>query len=154
MRQCVEYRELQGDRSGAMLLMQDRYNLRRFVDAQAAVFEQARQELAAGQKRSYLCGLVFPQMRGLGHSSTAEYFAISCLEEARAYFEHPVLGPRLVSCCQIVNALEGRSAEEIFGYSDWVKFRSSVTLFARAVEGNPGVSGGAAEGTLAEKLTC
>ncbi len=75
---------------------------------------------------------IFPQIRGLGHSSTAEYYAIHSLAEAQAYLRHSVLGPRLLECCRLVNGIEGRSADEIFGYPDDLKFRSSITLFARA----------------------
>lgn len=75
---------------------------------------------------------VFPQIQGLGHSSVARKFAISSLEEAKAYLEHPILGPRLRECCRLVNLVEGRSIEEIFGYPDDLKFRSSMTLFAHA----------------------
>jgi uncharacterized protein (DUF1810 family) len=115
----------------------DSYHLRRFVDAQAACFAQVRSELAAGQKRSHWMWFVFPQIRGLGSSPTAQRFAISGLEEAVAYLAHPVLGPRLRECTALVNAVEGRSIGDIFGYPDDLKFHSSVTLFARAVSHSP-----------------
>jgi uncharacterized protein (DUF1810 family) len=115
----------------------DSYHLQRFVDAQAPCFAQVRSELAAGQKRSHWMWFVFPQMKGLGSSPTAQRFAISSLEEAVAYLAHPVLGPRLRECTALVNAVDGRSISEIFGYPDDLKFHSSVTLFARAVSHGP-----------------
>jgi uncharacterized protein (DUF1810 family) len=112
--------------------MTDPYRLQRFVDAQAECFTQVRSELAAGQKRTHWMWFVFPQMRGLGSSPMAVRFAISGLDEAKAYLSHPVLGARLRECTASVNAAEGRSAGEIFGYPDDLKFHSSVTLFAQA----------------------
>src|SRR5438552_1517547 len=105
----------------------DSYNLKRFVEAQETVFETVVSELRAGRKRSHWMWFIFPQIAGLGYSQTARHFAISGIEEAKAYLEHPVLGPRLVECCRLVNLIEGRSVEEIFGYPDDLKFRSSVT---------------------------
>jgi uncharacterized protein (DUF1810 family) len=110
----------------------DRYDLRRFVEAQAGVYEQACAELRAGRKRSHWMWFVFPQIRGLGSSEMAMKFAISSLEEARAYLEHAVLGQRLRECAGIVVGVQGRTVEEIFGYPDDLKFHSSMTLFARA----------------------
>lgn len=110
----------------------DRYNLQRFVDAQDAVFEQARAELREGRKRSHWMWFIFPQIEGLGHSALASRFAISGKEEAEAYLNHPLLGPRLRDCTRVVNLVEGRSVEQIFGYPDDLKFRSSITLFAHA----------------------
>ena len=112
--------------------MDDPFNLQRFVDAQAPVYEQVRAELRAGRKRSHWMWFIFPQIQGLGHSHMAEKFAISSLTEAKAYLEHPILGPRLRECTALVNAVEGRSVEEIFGHPDDLKFRSCLTLFARA----------------------
>lgn len=112
----------------------DRFNLRRFVDAQAGVYEQACAELRAGRKRSHWMWFVFPQIRGLGSSEMAVRYAISGREEARAYLEHAVLGVRLRECAGIVVGVEGRTVEEIFGYPDDLKFHSSMTLFAE-VEG-------------------
>jgi uncharacterized protein (DUF1810 family) len=109
-----------------------RYNLERFVEAQAGVYERACAELRAGQKRSHWMWFVFPQIRGLGRSETAMRYAISGREEARAYLDHPVLGPRLQECVGIVVELEGRTVEEIFGYPDDLKFHSSMTLFSEA----------------------
>ena len=112
--------------------MTDPYNLQRFVDAQAPVFEQVRAELRAGRKRSHWTWFVFPQLAGLGVSPMATRYAISSLTEAAAYLGHPVLGPRLRECTRLVIAVEGRAIEDIFGYPDDLKFRSSMTLFARA----------------------
>jgi uncharacterized protein (DUF1810 family) len=110
----------------------DRYDLERFVEAQAGVYEQACAELRAGRKRSHWMWFVFPQIRGLGSSPTAVRYAISGLEEARAYLEHSVLGPRLRECAGIVVGVHGKTVEEIFGYPDDLKFHSSMTLFDRA----------------------
>jgi uncharacterized protein (DUF1810 family) len=112
--------------------MADPYQLQRFVDAQAGCFTQVRSELAAGQKRTHWMWFVFPQMRGLGSSSMAVRFALSGLDEAKAYLAHPLLGARLRDCTAFVNAAEGRSVGEIFGYPDDLKFHSSVTLFVQA----------------------
>lgn len=117
----------------------DRYDLARFVEAQAGVYEQACAELCAGRKRSHWMWFIFPQIEGLGSSAMAVRFAISSLEEARAYLEHPVLGRRLRECAKIVLGLSGRTVGEIFGYPDDLKFHSSMTLFAKAggsVEGD------------------
>ncbi len=88
-------------------------------------------ELRAGRKRSHWMWYFFPQIQGLGWSSTSRKFAISGRDEAEAYLAHPVLGERLRECTRLVNAAEGRTAEEIFGYPDYLKFRSSMTLFSR-----------------------
>ena len=116
--------------------MRDPYGLDRFVHAQEGVFQQVCSELEAGKKRSHWMWFIFPQIRGLGSSATAEHFAVGSVAEARAYLDHPVLGPRLRECCKLVNAVEGRTAEQIFGYPDWMKFRSSMTLFAQATDDN------------------
>lgn len=112
--------------------MSDPFKLQRFVDAQSRVIDQVSSELRAGRKRSHWMWYIFPQISGLGSSATARAFAISSLAEARAYLSHPVLGSRLRTCTGLVNAIEGRSIEEIFGYPDHLKFHSSMTLFARA----------------------
>ena len=111
------------------------YDLARFLVAQDPVFERACAELAAGHKQSHWMWFVFPQLRGLGSSPTAQRYAIGSLDEARAYLAHPILGARLRRCTELVNRLEGRSAQQIFGYPDDLKFRSSMTLFARAAAG-------------------
>lgn len=110
----------------------DNYNLQRFVEAQDPVFEQVRAELQAGQKQSHWMWFIFPQLRGLGRSATATRFAISSLAEAQAYGQHQILGPRLRECTRLVNGVERRSAREIFGHPDDLKFHSSMTLFAAA----------------------
>jgi uncharacterized protein (DUF1810 family) len=116
--------------------MSDPYNLQRFVDAQSPVFQHVIAELREGRKTGHWMWFIFPQVRGLGHSSTAQMFGISSLEEARTYLDHPILGSRLRECTRLVNLLEGRSAHQIFGYPDELKFRSSITLFAKAASDN------------------
>lgn len=107
-------------------------DLQRFVDAQARVIDRVRAELKAGIKKSHWMWFVFPQIKGLGHSETARRYAIHSLDEARAYIVHPVLGPRLRECTRLVLATSGKDAAAIFGAPDDLKFRSSMTLFARA----------------------
>ena len=114
----------------------DRYDLRRFVDAQDRVYDTVLAELRAGAKRSHWIWFVFPQLQGLGHSATAVRYGISSLDEARAYLAHPVLGPRLGECARLVARIDGRSADDIFGWPDNLKMRSSMTLFARATDDN------------------
>jgi uncharacterized protein (DUF1810 family) len=109
--------------------MNDPFNLQRCVDAQNPVYEEVRHELRSGRKTTHWMWFVFPQVRGLGHSATATHFSISSLDEALAYLDHAVLGARLRECAEIVNALDGRSVSQIFGYPDDLKFRSSMTLF-------------------------
>ena len=116
--------------------MPDAFNLQRFVDAQASVYARVLSELRSGSKQSHWMWFVFPQIAGLGHSAMAKTYEISCLEEATAYLNHHVLGPRLRECTSLVNAIEGRSIEDVFGYPDDLKFRSSMTLFARATQDN------------------
>jgi uncharacterized protein (DUF1810 family) len=118
--------------------MGDRYDLERFVEAQEGVYERACAELRAARKRSHWMWFIFPQIRGLGSSPMAVRFAISSLEEARAYLDHSLLGPRLRECAGIVVGVEGRRVEEIFGYPDDLKFHSCMTLFAKAAEGSEG----------------
>jgi uncharacterized protein (DUF1810 family) len=107
----------------------DPFDLDRFVKAQAEIFETAMAELTAGRKRSHWMWFVFPQLRGLGRSITAHHFGIASAEEAKAYLDHPLLGPRLERATGAVLALSGRSLSEIFGSPDDLKFRSSMTLF-------------------------
>jgi uncharacterized protein (DUF1810 family) len=116
--------------------MTDPYDLQRFVAAQDPVFDQVRAELRAGCKRSHWMWFVFPQIEGLGLSPMAQKYAISSRAEAAAYLDHPILGPRLRECTRLVTAVEGRSAGDIFGYPDDLKFRSSMTLFAHAASDN------------------
>ncbi len=108
----------------------DPYALDRFLRAQAPDYPRALAELRAGRKRSHWMWYVFPQYAGLGLSPTSAFYAIGSLAEARAYLDHPVLGPRLVECSAAVLAVSGRSAHEIFGSPDDLKLRSSMTLFA------------------------
>src|SRR6476661_3785827 len=110
------------------------FNLQRFVDAQSRIMDTVFAELRAGRKRSHWMWYVFPQIGGLGKSVTAQKFAIASLDEAIAYLDHPILAPRLRMCTELVIAIEGRSAEAIFGYPDHLKFHSSMTLFARATQ--------------------
>ncbi len=112
----------------------DPFQLQRFIDAQTSTHEQARAELAAGQKRSHWMWFVFPQIHGLGSSPMAQRFAISGLLEASAYLAHPVLGPRLRGLTALVNSIPDRSVEQIFPYPDNLKFHSSITLFAHAAQ--------------------
>ena len=100
-------------------------------------YQAAVGELRAGHKRSHWMWFVFPQIAGLGQSPTSKRFAISSLDEARAYLAHPVLGPRLLECTRVVAELQGRTAPDIFGGIDAIKLRSSMTLFARADPDNP-----------------
>ena len=112
--------------------MDDPHDLRRFVDAQAPVFDAVTAELTAGRKRSHWMWFVFPQIEGLGFSAMAQRYAIRSLAEAEAYLAHPVLGGRLRRCTDLVLAVEGRGIGAILGSPDDVKFRSSMTLFGRA----------------------
>jgi uncharacterized protein (DUF1810 family) len=109
--------------------MTDPFDLDRFVRAQADTYAQALAEIQRGRKRSHWMWFIFPQIAGLGSSPMARRYAIASLAEARAYLEHPVLGPRLVECGEAACAVGGRSAVEIFGTPDDVKLRSSATLF-------------------------
>ncbi|TDY26645.1 uncharacterized protein (DUF1810 family) [Paraburkholderia sp. BL6665CI2N2] len=112
--------------------MDDPFKLQRFIDAQDPLYAQVCAELRDGRKRSHWMWFVFPQIEGLGTSATAQRFAISSLAEADAYLRHPVLGERLRQTTQYVNLVEGRSIEDIFGYPDYLKFHSSMTLFDHA----------------------
>ena len=116
------------------LAMAEKFFLDRFVSAQAEVYPSALEELRAGVKRGHWMWFIFPQLKGLGQSNHAFYYGIGSLEEASAYLQHPVLGPRLVQCTQAVNAVDDRTVHEIFGSPDDMKFRSSMTLFASAGE--------------------
>ena len=109
--------------------MDDPYDLGRFVRAQEDDYRQALSEIRRGRKRTHWMWYVFPQVEGLGSSPASREYSIKSLEEARAYLDHPVLGPRLLECAQGVLGVEGRSATEIFGFPDDLKLRSSVTLF-------------------------
>ncbi|MFZ6645775.1 DUF1810 domain-containing protein [Undibacterium sp. TJN25] len=112
--------------------MTDHYHLQRFVDAQKTIYAQVLDELRDGEKRSHWMWFIFPQIQGLGKTETARRYAISSLGEAKAYLSHPVLGPRLIECTQLVIAVEGRSIHRILSSPDDLKFRSCLTLFAAA----------------------
>jgi uncharacterized protein (DUF1810 family) len=114
----------------------DRHALQRFVEAQDGMFNTVLAELRSGAKRGHWIWFVFPQLRGLGHSATAQHYGISSLDEARAYLAHPVLGARLRECTRLVAAIDGRSVDQIFGFPDNLKVRSSMTLFAHATDDN------------------
>jgi uncharacterized protein (DUF1810 family) len=118
----------------------DRFDLERFVAAQAGIYEAVVRELRAGRKTSHWMWFVFPQIAGLGTSSMSRRYAISGLDEARAYLAHPVLGPRLLECADLVLAAPAHSADAFFGYVDAMKLRSSMTLFARADPDEPAFS--------------
>ena len=119
------------------MTINDPFDLRRFVAAQDAggTYDQATAELRRGRKTGHWMWFVFPQIAGLGQSQTSRKFAISSLEEAKAYLAHPVLGPRLIVCATIVAQTQGRTAEQIFGGLDAQKLHSSITLFLRAAPG-------------------
>jgi uncharacterized protein (DUF1810 family) len=114
------------------------YDLERFVVAQASVYSEVVSELRAGRKRGHWMWFVFPQIAGLGWSPMAVRFALSSVDEARAYLAHPILGPRLIECVRLTRSIGRRSAEQIFGHVDSIKLRSSMTLFALAAS-NPDV---------------
>ena len=110
--------------------MDDPFNLSRFVEAQQGGFETAITELNAGAKESHWMWFIFPQLKGLGRSTTAQYFAIASIAEARAYHAHPLLGPRLFRCVEAaLGWADRRTAECMFGSIDALKFRSCLTLF-------------------------
>jgi uncharacterized protein (DUF1810 family) len=115
----------------------DPFHLQRFLDAQDPVWDRVRAELQRGRKSSHWMWFVFPQVAGLGSSPTARAYALSGLDEARAYLAHPVLGPRLREAAQLAVAVPERTASEVFGHPDDLKLRSSMTLFARAAPDDP-----------------
>ena len=115
---------------------EDPFDLSRFVSAQESVFDTALRELQRGEKTSHWMWFIFPQLDGLGRSSMAKKYAISGLDEARAYLSHPILGRRLLECCRAILSVEGKSALEIMGNPDDMKLKSSMTLFS-LVEGSP-----------------
>jgi uncharacterized protein (DUF1810 family) len=110
--------------------MNDIYDLDRFLRAQQGDYERALSEITSGQKRTHWMWYIFPQLDGLALSPTAKRYAIKSVEEARAYLEHPILGPRLLDCAEAVVRVEGRSATEIFGSPDDLKLKSCATLFS------------------------
>lgn len=107
-------------------------DLARFVDAQAAVWDDVRHELRAGRKTSHWMWFIFPQLASLGRSATAKFYGLRDAREARGYIEHPVLGPRLLECCELLEASDVDDAVDIFGSVDAMKLRSCLTLFAAA----------------------
>lgn len=115
--------------------MNDPFDLERFVAAQERSYGRALDELRAGAKRSHWMWFVFPQIAGLGRSRTARRYAIESVDEARAYLDHSLLGGRLRECTRAVLQIEGKTAQAIFGYPDWLKFRSCLTLFDAAAPG-------------------
>ncbi|MDP3669755.1 MAG: DUF1810 domain-containing protein [Telluria sp.] len=117
--------------------MDTRFNLQRFIDAQDRVYEKVREELLEGVKRTDWMLFIFPQIEGRGNSVRAQELAIGSLDEAVAYMAHPLIGPRLIECAALVAAIEGRNANQIFGYPDDMKFGSSMTLFSQAAPEEP-----------------
>lgn len=115
----------------------DPFELQRFIDAQEPLRQRVKAEMRAGRKSSHWMWFFFPQLRGLGKSEMAHRYGLASLDEARAYLAHPVLGPRLREACQIIHDVKGRSAHQIFGNPDDVKFRSCLTLFGRAAPDEP-----------------
>jgi uncharacterized protein (DUF1810 family) len=115
--------------------MKDPFDLERFVTAQQQDFENIQAELRQGCKRGHWMWFIFPQLKGLGRSAMAQYYGLSSRTETEAYLQHPLLGPRLVDCTELVHRVEGRSIQEIFGEVDAMKFRSSMTLFAEVNHG-------------------
>ena len=112
------------------------FDLQRFVQAQDPVMTQVEEELRRGRKQTHWMWFVFPQIAGLGHSPTARHYAIASRAEAAAYLAHPVLGPRLARCTELVTAVAGRTAHQLFGSPDDLKFHSSMTLFALVQPGS------------------
>jgi len=108
----------------------DPFDLGRFLVAQKPVYDRVLSEIRSGHKRTHWMWFIFPQLDGLGSSSTARHYAIKSINEAQAYLNHPVLGPRLRECAEAVLSVEGRSASAIFGYPDDLKLNSCATLFA------------------------
>jgi len=115
----------------------DPHDLQRFVDAQAPLFDRALAELRAGSKATHWMWFVFPQLKALGRSGTALRYGIADLREAQAYWQHPLLGPRLRTCAEAMLGVDGKSALQILGSPDDLKFRSSMTLFSRAAPDEP-----------------
>jgi uncharacterized protein (DUF1810 family) len=112
----------------------DPFDLSRFLKAQERVYDRVLAELKSGQKRTHWMWYIFPQIDGLGYSSTTQHYAIKSLKEAQQYLDHPVLGKRLLECAQTVLTIQGRSVSEIFGYPDYLKLKSCMTLFVMAAD--------------------
>jgi uncharacterized protein (DUF1810 family) len=113
------------------------FDLERFVEAQEGVYEDVLREVRGGRKTGHWIWFIFPQLAGLGRSDVSRFYAVESIDEARAYLDHPVLGPRLHECVSVVLATSGRTAEQIFGSLDAMKVRSSMTLFHRAAPDEP-----------------
>ena len=129
----------------------DPFHLDRFIAAQSDCYSEALEELRAGEKRTHWMWFVFPQLQGLGSSPTALRYAIKNLAEAQSYLAHPILGARLLECSDAVNAVQGRSALQIFGTPDDLKFNSCMTLFELASDGGQRVFSQALEKYYAGK---
>jgi uncharacterized protein (DUF1810 family) len=114
----------------------DPFNLNRFIEAQETIYSAVIRELRNGRKSTHWMWFIFPQVNGLGYSSTSKYYAIRNKEEAEQYVNHTILGARLIECSQIVLSHTGRSASEIFGSPDDLKLKSSMTLFETVVSGD------------------
>lgn len=112
--------------------MKNEADLSRFVEAQEDIYPTVIQELQMGKKSSHWMWFIFPQVKGLGSSSTAQFYSIKSNSEAKAFYDHPILGPRLLQCTEIILQIKNKSAEDIFGYPDYLKLKSSLTLFAHA----------------------
>ena len=115
----------------------DHFDLTRFIIAQEMVYSRVLFELRNGRKRTHWMWFIFPQIGGLGNSSTTKRYAIKSIEEAQEYLNHPLLGKRLKECAETVLAVEGRSISEIFGYPDDLKLKSSTTLFENVADSDP-----------------
>jgi uncharacterized protein (DUF1810 family) len=116
--------------------MEDPFHLQRFVDAQNSIYGNVVNELKRGEKRTCWMWFVFPQVVGLGRTPTAERYSIKSIEEAKAYIVHPILGVRLQECTNLVINIDGKTANQIFGFPDDLKFCSSMTLFNHVAEDN------------------
>ncbi len=114
-------------------LITDSNEENRFLSAQQNIYSHVLKELQNGKKTSHWMWFIFPQIEGLGHSSTAKYYSIKSINEAKEYIDHPILGKRLFECSNIILKIEGRSVEDIFGYPDYLKLKSCMTLFNYAV---------------------
>lgn len=113
--------------------MSDPYNLERFLPPQIDAFDHALAEIRAGEKRTHWMWFILPQMRGLGHSPTSQYYGIASIAEARAFLDHPTLGPNLRQCVEaLMPWRHDRTAEQILGPVDTLKLKSSLTLFEAA----------------------
>ncbi|MCW8994871.1 MAG: DUF1810 domain-containing protein [Psychromonas sp.] len=112
----------------------DRFNLKRFINAQNRCYANVLKELQQGKKSSHWMWFIFPQIAGLGRSATAQKYAIKSLQEAKAYLQDPLLGKRLIECTALVMRIEKSSAAKIFGFPDYLKFQSSMTLFANIAQ--------------------